>query len=119
LQTENFESFLSHYRADGSLSLTTKAEFYSPGDIWVQLIGDGLATAKTYGWVPIAVLAYNMLFGNSKKGMDGVVDLKTRQRLWGLVIDRMQRRGADRAIENMKISPPNKGQELLDDQGKK
>lgn len=119
LEVETFESFLKQYRESGSLSLTTKAEFYSPGDIWVQLVGSGLIAAKSYGWVPIAVLAYNMLFGNKKKGMDGVLDLKTRQRLWGLVIDRMEKRGTNAAIENMQISQPAKGGELLSEPDKK
>jgi len=108
INNKNFNDYFSEYYEKGQLSLTTKAEFHSPGDIWVQLAGQSLSAIKDFSWVPIAVTAYNMVFGNKKKGMDGVVDLQTRQKIWDIVLERMKSRDASRAVKNMGVIQPNK-----------
>ncbi|TAM57524.1 MAG: hypothetical protein EPN49_14805 [Rhodanobacter sp.] len=108
IDATNFDEYFRKYRERNELTLTTKAEFYSPGDIWVELLTQTIPAIKEFGWMPFAAMAYNMLFGNKKKGMDGVVDLKTRQRIWAILLDRIESRGAGIAMKNMGVDTPTK-----------
>ncbi|GAA0890057.1 hypothetical protein [Rhodanobacter soli] len=108
LTKSNFDDKLASYSDSGQLSLATKAEFYSPGDIWVQLIGGAGDLFSGSKWMAAVVFAYGMLFGNNKLGFDGVLDLDTRHKIRDLILDRMKKRRVESAISRMDVVLPNK-----------
>lgn len=83
------------------LSLTTKAEFMSPGAIWASLAADGGALL----W---ACAIYIMLFGGDIKILktDGLIDIKTRQKIWDRVIKLMDTHNFPRLKGKLKIDVP-------------
>jgi hypothetical protein len=108
LTSDNFENKLNALADANQLSLATKAEFYSPGDIWVQL-ASGSSDLFAHGkWMAVVVFAYSMLFGNSKIGFDGILDLDTRHKIRDLMLNRIQARRTMAAINNMSVELPNK-----------
>lgn len=108
LSNSNFDEKLAGYTESGKLSLATKAEFYSPGDIWVQLIGGAGELFSGSKWMAAVVFAYGMLFGNQKLGFDGILDLDTRHKIRDIIIDRMKKRRVEAAIDRMDVALPNK-----------
>lgn len=111
---ENFDATLHRMGSEGRLSLTTKAEFYSPGDVWVQLVNQLGAPLHAGSWIMVAVTAYNMVFGNSKKGWDGVLDLDTRHKIRDIILRRIEQKFAARAIKNLGAIQPSKNTDDLE-----
>ncbi|WP_027710207.1 hypothetical protein [Zooshikella ganghwensis] len=103
IDKEQFETLFSHYVEKDLFTLTTKAQFNSPGDIWNKIIIPNLKKGKK---ASLALLVYAMLFGNNQLGMDGVIDLETRQKLWDLVIHRMSENNIAETINKLELSRP-------------
>jgi hypothetical protein len=78
---EGYPQNLPVLRDSLRLSLTSKAEFMSPGTIWANLLMDG-------GQLVWAATMYVMLFGGDLKFFkaDGLIDTHTRQKLWDRVL---------------------------------
>lgn len=114
ITSENFEQKLGELADANELSLATKAEFYSPGDIWVQLTSGSSDLIAHDKWMAIVVFAYTLLFGNSKVGFDGILDLDTRHKIRDLMLGRMKVRRADAAVKNMSVGLPNKDTKALE-----
>lgn len=78
---EQYPHNLPALRKKLDLSLSSKAEFMSPGTIWATLLLDSSTMAS-------AAVIYVMLFGGDVKFFkaDGLLDIKTRQKLWGRVL---------------------------------
>lgn len=108
LDEQNFDQRLDEARNNGELTLATKAEFYSPGDIWAQLVAGANAIGPGDSWMIKVVVAYGMLFGNSKLGFEGLIDVKLRHKIANLMIARIKKRRADKSVENMEMTLPNK-----------
>src|SRR6185369_17641772 len=67
-------------------------------------------------WATCTYAAYSMMFGNKKIGVDGIVDLKTRQKLRDLVIGRMNKHHADKAVKKLEIDSPDADTAPLEDE---
>lgn len=115
LTVDNFDEVFDGYVKKNKLTVTTKAEFHSPGEIWNALTGlvGNLDNSLTY-----AVLAYGMIFGNQKLGFDGVLDLQTRQKLWELVIERMQKKNIPSVVKSLELTVPKAKTEKLESAAK-
>lgn len=96
---ERFESYELH----NQLTLTTEAEFHSPGEIWGMVSG---LLSGGIGWGSVFLLGYAMLFGNSKLGFDGLLDLHTRQKIWDLILERYKLRRIKKAAQRLETSAP-------------
>lgn len=114
LTADNFEEVFSQYVVDGLLTLTTKAQFNSPGDIWNKLDFSGLKKSK----MAYVLIGYAMLFGNAHVGMDGVVDLQTRQRLWAIVADRIEQKDMSHVVASLELSKPKYDTTVLESKDK-
>lgn len=115
LTAENFEELFSQYVAGGLLTLTTKAQFNSPGDIWNKIDFSGLKKPK----MAYVLIGYAMLFGNEHAGMDGIIDLQTRQRLWVIVADRIEQKDMSHVVASLELSKPKYDTTVLESKDKK
>lgn len=115
LSPDNFEELFAQYVVGNLLTLTTKAQFNSPGDIWSKIDFSGLKKPK----MAYVLIGYAMLFGNEHAGMDGVVDLETRQRLWSIVADRIEQRDMSHVVTNLELSKPKYDTTILESKDKK
>lgn len=118
LTTENFDEVLDEYADKDLITITTKAEFHSPGEIWnaITALGDTAYLGAVFdNWAINTYAAYSMVFGNKKIGVDGIVDIKTRQKLWDLVIGRMKKHNADKAVRKLEIDLPDLDTTPLED----
>jgi hypothetical protein len=102
LEDSEFDDLFNEYISEGLLTLTTKAQFNSPGDIWNKIDFSGVKKSKmTY-----VLLGYAMLFGNEHAGMDGLIDLESRQKLWDIVVQRMEQKNMEKVVSNLELSKP-------------
>lgn len=103
ISSTNFDDFFKKYVTEDKLTIKTKAQFYSPGDIWntVSSIAGNLDS-----WGIYTILAYSMLFGNQKLGFDGLIDLTTRQKIWDIVLGRIQKKNIGAAIDRLQLTTP-------------
>jgi hypothetical protein len=109
LNPNNFEKVFSQYLDEEKLLGTSKAQFHSPGEIWIIV-----NAIESHAWLLPTFIAYTALFGNNKLGIDGILDLETRQKIWGLVIDRITKNRAKEELTKLKISMPNKETDALE-----
>lgn len=98
----NFDQAPSYYINNNKLTITTKAQFQSPGDIWNSIAG----MIDIDNWAVYVVMAYAMLFDNQKLGFDGIIDIQTRQKMWDLVLQRKKDNKAEHVIEALKLELP-------------
>lgn len=88
---------------DEGFNLSTQASFHSPGDIWAKLkFGEFNVTSKMLH----AVLIYSMLFGNSHLGVDGVLDIESRKKLWEVLVKRLDMKVTHEAANKLELSMP-------------
>lgn len=96
-----FEELFVHYMNSTQLTLTSKAEFMSPGTIWsrVKITPKGML---------LAVMIYVMLFGGDTSLLktDGIIDLETRQRFFGIVAKMIEERVFEKVESDLKIEIP-------------
>lgn len=102
LSIGNFQNLFDEYSRNNRFTLTTKAQFYSPGDIWNKINFKGKNGKMAY-----ALIAYSMLFGNQHAGMDGIFDLETRQKLWDIIVERLKTKDLDGIASDLKLGKPN------------
>ncbi|WP_457808915.1 hypothetical protein [Kushneria sp. EE4] len=100
LVDHEFEAVFREYANNGLLTLTTKAQFYSPGDVWNKF--PSLRRVK----MRYLLVGYAMLFGNDQIGMDGVLDLETRHRLWDIFLERIEEKDIKQVVSNLELSKP-------------
>lgn len=99
----NFDNFFEKYAHENIITIKTKAQFHSPGDIWNEI----LSIARNIDtWMFYAVAGYSMIFGNTKLGFDGLIDLATRQKIWDIVIDRMEKKNVSGVVGVLKLTIP-------------
>lgn len=115
LTAENFEELFARYVAGGLLTLTTKAQFNSPGDIWNKIDFSGFKKSK----MAYVLIGYAMLFGNEYARMDGIIDLQTRQRLWAIVADRIEQKDMSHVVASLELSKPKYDTTVLESKDKK
>ncbi|QSV13416.1 hypothetical protein [Photobacterium ganghwense] len=116
VEINNFEEVFSQYLDNGLLSVTTKAQFHSPGEIWSMIRGANGDKAK---WLIPTVFAYSMLFGNSHLGFDGVIDLETRQKIWDVVISRLEENDTKKYVNKLELQMPKAKTEVLEVESKR
>lgn len=110
-----FDTVFQDYVENNGISITTKAEFHSPGEIWNEITS---LASNLDSWVVYAVCAYGMIFGNQKLGFDGLLDLQTRQKFWDLVIDRMKKHNIKDVVTDLKLTAPTSNTEKLESDDK-
>ena len=103
LTEDNFEELFRCYAEQNLFTLTTKAQFHSPGDIWNKIIIPNVKKGKK---ASVALIVYAMIFGNSQLGMDGVLDLETRQKIWDLALKRMAENNIEQTVKNLELAKP-------------
>lgn len=107
---ETFEELFVQYMSSSQLTLTSKAEFMSPGTIWskVKITPKGMV---------LAVLVYVMLFGGDMSLIktDGIIDLETRQRFYEIVAKMIEERVFEKVESDLKIEIPKLDTRPLDD----
>jgi hypothetical protein len=106
----NFDDNYDTYIDNDQLTITTKAQFHSAGDIW-----NAISSSDVGNWPIYTVAAYSMLFGNNKLGFDGLLDLQTRQKIWDIVLDRMKKNKAEKVVESLQLEMPKANTEKLED----
>jgi len=85
-------------------NLSTQASFHSPGDIWAKL---GFSGTSVTSKMMYAVLVYAMLFGNTHLGVDGVLDLESRKKMWEVLIKRIDMDVTKEAVAKLELGMPN------------
>lgn len=114
LDLDNFDELFKYYVLNSLLTLTTKAQFHSPGDIWNKIDFSGLKKTK----MAYVLIAYAMLFGNEHVGMDGILDLESRQKLWEIVAERLKQKQMDTVVSNLELSKPKYDTTILESKDK-
>jgi hypothetical protein len=92
---------LPKLRAKLDLSLTSKAEFMSPGTVWSSLMLDGSSLIS-------AAMIYVMVFGGDLKFFkaDGLIDTHTRQKVWALVLKLLESHDFKKIQKDLKVDVP-------------
>jgi len=106
-----FDEIFNHYLENDYLTVTTKAEFHSPGEIWNEIT---TLVGSLDSWAAYAVCAYAMIFGNQKLGFDGLLDLQTRQKLWEVVIERVRAKNLEGVVKNLELTAPKSNTEKIE-----
>lgn len=114
---DDFENVFSEYIDQDQLSITTKAQFHSPGEIW-NAVTATVGQVNIDHWITYTVTAYSMLFGNKKMGFDGLVDLDTRKKIWDLVIERIKKNRAEKVVDSLQLELPKIDTSKLEDSSK-
>lgn len=96
-------------RVHPELNLTTKAEFMSPGAVWVTLLVD----SGTMLWCAVI---YVMVFGVDLKFFkaDGVTDKQTRYEAWNVVIKLAEKFHFQRVQNKLQVDTPRAETEAID-----
>lgn len=102
---DDFDEIFEKYIESDELSITTKAQFYSPGEIWNTITALG-SNISLDNWATYTVAAYSMLFGNQKLGFDGLIDLETRKKIWEIVIERIKKNGTEKLLDSLQLEIP-------------
>ena len=97
--SEIYQSFID----EGIFNLTTQASFHSPGDIWVKIL---FPSGQPKTNMAKALLIYSMMFGNHQLGIDGVLDLQSRQKVWDTVIERVDMKVMKSTVEKLNLTMP-------------
>ncbi|ABZ76354.1 hypothetical protein Shal_1789 [Shewanella halifaxensis HAW-EB4] len=113
-EISNFEQVFDSYLSQDNLTITTKAQFHSPGEIW-NTIQSFVGPESLDTWQTYTVLAYGMIFGNQKLGFDGIIDLETRKKLWDLVIERMKVNKVEESLKSLDLELPDADTSKLED----
>ncbi|MEO6824294.1 MAG: hypothetical protein ABI167_06125 [Nitrosospira sp.] len=111
---EDFDQTIKEYIKKDALTITTKAQFHSAGDIW-NAITSGTLDFDLNNWVIYTVIAYSMIFGNHKAGFDGLIDIDTRKKFWDLVLSRIKKNHAEKVVETLQIELPKIDTSKLED----
>lgn len=92
---------LPELREELELSLSSKAEFMSPGTVWSTLLLDSTGIL----W---AAVIYVMLFGGDLKFFkaDGIIDTHTRQKVWDLVLKLRKTHDVEKVQKKLKVEVP-------------
>lgn len=102
LTKDNFEQVYDNYIEQEKLTVTTKAQFHSPGDIWNAISSLG----GIEGWATYMFVGYSMLFGNKLLGLDGLLDLDTRHKLRDLILERVKTNKAGKVVDSLQLEQP-------------
>jgi hypothetical protein len=113
----DFEKTFHQFIEGDELTITTKAQFHSPGEIW-NVISGVAGQIDLSSWAAKSFAAYSLIFGNNKAGFDGIVDLETRRKLWDLVIERIKKNNAQKVVENLQMELPRVDTSQLEDGSK-
>lgn len=101
IDEEDLEAAHQWFIEQSRFALSTQASFHSPGEIWVKLV---LAGKKSKMLQAVAI--YSMLFGNAHLGVDGILDLESRQKLWDVLIERINMNHVEKAANELQLKMP-------------
>jgi hypothetical protein len=99
---ESFERIASNLFKSGQLSLSTKAEIMSPGDLWGTF---AKVVAKNQPLL-IACIIHGMIFGNSQLGIEGILDRETRHKIVEFLLERWEKGDGERIKRELKLEIP-------------
>lgn len=112
---DQFDAVFAEYINSGAPTITTKASFHSPGEIWNAITAIAGSIKDIDNWAYMTVAGYSMLFGNSKLGFDGIIDIETRRKLWDLIISRVKKNNAEKVVEALSLELPKIDTSKLED----
>ena len=109
--SDAFEDQVFNLAQHNQLRLETKASYFSPGIIWGLLQDIGSSAV----WV---IPAYIALFGNTKLGFDGIVDIKSKHKILDFVLKRWDLKRGPKITEGLVIDAPVADTKKLTDKSK-
>jgi hypothetical protein len=100
-QWQSYPENLPELREELKLSLSSKAEFMSPGTVWSALALE--PTSLIY-----AAVIYVMLFGGDLKFFkaDGLIDTHTRQKIWDRILKLKKTHDVEKITKQLKVEVP-------------
>lgn len=106
---QDYPQNLPELRESLDLSLSSKAEFMSPGTVWSTLLLDP-------GGILWAAVIYVMLFGGDLKFFkaDGIIDTHTRQKVWNHVLRLRKTHDVEKVQRALKVEVPKLGTEKIE-----
>lgn len=111
LENEDLTEIYQSYIDEGLFSLSTQASFHSPGDIWAKVL---FPKGEPKTNMAKAIIIYSMLFGNSHLGIDGILDLESRQKLWGVLVERIDMDAMKNTVEQLDLTMPKYNTEKIE-----
>jgi hypothetical protein len=109
--SDAFEDQVFSLAQHNQLRLETKASYFSPGIIWGLLQDIGTSAA----WV---IPAYIAMFGNTKLGFDGIVDIKSKHKILDFVLKRWDSKRGPSITAGLVIDAPVADTKRLTDKSK-
>lgn len=109
---QSYQEIYSYFASEHLFTLTSKAQFMSPGSIWskIELTPKGIL---------IFCVCYAMLFGAEIGAIglktDGVIDKEMRHKIFDLIVDMKKAHGMDNISEKLKPSLPKNETTPLED----
>lgn len=107
---ENLDHFYKEIASEADITTSTKAFFNSPGAIWTAI----RTAAREHPVKSSILIGYILLFGNTKLGFDGLIDLETRHNIIDLLIEAYKNNRIDEVATSLEISKPNINTESLE-----
>lgn len=101
IDSTNIDELYKAYIDAGIFNLSTQASFHSPGDIWAKVVIAG-SKSKMIN----AILIYSMLFGNTHLGIDGIMDIESRQKIWDVLVKRIDMNAINETVKNLDLKMP-------------
>ena len=98
---EKFDERLFELAQNGQLKLESQAQYFSPGVLWASLAGAALVAGQTE--IACVLIAYRAIFGGKD---EGILDLKTRQKFFSVLINRWEKHHGDKIKQNLEIEIP-------------
>ncbi len=105
----NYNSIVEDYILHNKLSLTAKGQFASEGSAYFKL------SKKTIRNLTIFYMLYSAIFGSTKLGWDGVVDLKTREKIYQFLGEKFKQNHVDLLRERLQLGVPEYNTKSLED----
>ncbi|MGF2688051.1 hypothetical protein ACQUWM_16230 [Marinobacter sp. DUT-3] len=112
----NINDAVNMLASKNELTMSTVAEFMSPGSVWSKFRLPDIPGKKASTLMGL-LLAYGAIFGIETPAfkMDGVIDLETRHKLLDLMIDKIGSEDFTSTRERLKLEVPNYNTTPLED----
>jgi len=109
-ERESYSEIYDYFVQQRLFTLTSKAEFMSPGSIWSKI--DLAPKGMLY-----MCIAYTMVFGAEVAGFkaDGIIDKEMRHKIFDMVVQMMKAHDAEVLMDRLKPSLPEYNTKPLED----
>lgn len=121
---EEVAAFVRNEMENADLTLSTKANFHSPGEVWNMVeLAPILSSIQPVvldflkdvgGWAASYYPIHSFIFGNSKLGIGAILDPGTKQQILAAVIEYLKEKRQNKALSKLNLSEPKKDTEALE-----